>query len=126
MMLALSASLWACSTRTPTVAEFVKALERNAYDEVGEVFSRYCARLGNAGPFVDHTRIELSREVRQHGSHGPPPPARPAKGISYKNGDVQLLDDATRLGRGPIVMIYCENDEVPESVWRQLDRYWKD
>jgi hypothetical protein len=116
----------ACTTRTPTIDEFVKALERNSYDEVGEVFSRYCARFGNLGPFGDHTRIEISREIRQNGSHGPLPPLPPAGGIAYKPGDVQLLDEATRLGRGPVVVIYCETDEVPEGAWRRLDRYWKD
>ena len=45
---------------------------------------------------------------------------------SYKKGDTNKLDSATRFGNGPVVMIYCQTDYVPEKVWRQLDRYWSD
>lgn len=116
----------ACSTRAPTVEEFVKALERNAYDEIAHVFSEFCARTSSGGPFIDHTRIELSREIRQNGSNGPSPPTTPTGEIANDAGSQRLIDPNTGFGHGPVVVVYCAADEVPPAVWRRLDRYWKD
>lgn len=71
------------------------------------------ARLGR----YDHRfRIELCREMRQRGRGGP----------ASKYQHIHGLDDKTLHGKGPVVAMYYEGDDVPYEVWLHLVRDWRD
>ncbi len=99
--------------------DVLKEIESGAYDSAAEMVSGYCERMGEAGKFVQRTRIEARREIRQRGTHGPP---QPAEGIPG-------LDDKTAAGPGPLLLVYCagDPDALPAVVWRErYVRDWRD
>jgi hypothetical protein len=104
-----------------------KALEKRAYNELAQAFTDYCATFRGNGPYLDHLRIEMSREIRQspYGAYGPEPPSN-LSAARYINTNVSDGNKNTWYGSGPIVLVYCEGDTVPMEVWLSLDRYWED
>jgi len=126
LALAASALIAGCSSLegTKDLPRIDKALERGAYEELVGAFSKYCGRLSGQGKEITSIRTKLTREIRQRGINGPPPPHPAVSGMHHDadDGDVNALDRNTRFGRGPIVMVYCKGDRVPEDVWKSLDR----
>ena len=105
-------------------SDFLKDLEDQAFDEAAEKLSAYCDRVGGKSLFVQRTRIEVRREIRQRGTDGPPPPDPIPSG----------LDERTANGEGPVLMIWCRGEtngqnepfSVPPEVWRNMIRDWQD
>lgn len=90
--------------------DLVKDVEGKAYDSLANAFSKYCEPQGGGGiisPIVEQEALEARREIRQRGSNGP------------EAFTVEGVDDQTALGDGPVVRVYCTDDDVPEAV--QLD-----
>jgi hypothetical protein len=104
--------------------DFLDDIEDQAFDEAAEKLSAYCARVAIDNLFVQRTRIEVRREIRQRGTDGPPPPDPIPEG----------LDERTAKGAGPVLMIWCEGETngqsepfpVPTAVWRNMIRDWED
>lgn len=87
---------------------FLKDIESRAYDSAALAASEYCERGTN--PILANERLEARREVRQRGTHGPLPPAEGVSG----------LDAHTAAGDGPVVRIWCQDERVPQEVWKDL------
>jgi hypothetical protein len=104
------------------VHDFSKSIERRNYDRAAQIVSDICAGVYNRGLWIQRTRIEARREIRQSvkGRYGPLPPKDLPPALAEKIGDNTLN------GTGPIVRIYCEGDEVPLHVWEELARGWRD
>ena len=106
------------------VAGVVKDIEHQTYDEAAEELSAFCARNAERGRFWQRSRIEMLREIRQRGSHGPAPPDPIPEG----------LDERTAKGAGPVVMVWCRGETngqeepfpVPPAVWQNMIRDWRD
>ena len=98
--------------------EFTKALERGAYDSVAEALSGYCSSVYDKGLWIQRTRIEARREIRQStkGSRGPSPPDESIEGLDAKTAE----------GNGPVIRIWCQGEEVPEFIWTEMVRDWRD
>lgn len=87
--------------------EFFEALEEGAYDLAAEKVSAYReAVTAEDSPRIEEEQIEVRRETRESGEHGPGP------------GDLPLLDEQTGRGGGPVTRIWCEGETVPTEVWR--------
>ena len=93
---------------TSTAKDFLKALESRAYDTAAKGVTEYCQRISlssrtssQARALVDRERVEARREIRQRGRHGP------------------NADDGNQ---GPVVVIWCEGDELPEGWEKYLDK----
>jgi len=111
--------LSSCSTNVQKSAhDFSKELERGAYDNVAEVLSEYCDNVYDKSLWIQRTRIEARREIRQSdkGYRGPRPPAKSIPG----------LDEKTSNGNGPVLRIWCQGEEVPEFIWEEMVRDWRD
>ena len=80
-----------------------------------------CEGVGGAGPeateLARRQAIEIAREVRQRGHHGPAPFPPP-----------EGLDERTAAGPGPVLWIevFCEGDRVPDLIREGLVRDWRD
>lgn len=98
--------------------DFSKELEGGAYDNVAEVLSEYCDKVYDKSLWIQRTRIEARREIRQSkkGRRGPSPPAKPVHG----------LDEKTSNGNGPVLRIWCQGEEVPDFIWEEMVRNWRD
>lgn len=103
---ALFVGLSGCST----THDFLKMIESKAYDGAARAVSEYCERA-NKG-IIKNERVEARREIRQRGFNGPPGPYIP----------FDDLDNKTAYGPGPVVLIYCADDEVPFGAWSGLIR----
>lgn len=114
-----SVLLSGCSTNGGDVGhDLIKAIERGAYDQAAEILSNYCQGVYDKGLWVQRTRIEVRREIRQSdkGRYGPAGPSEPVPG----------LDEKTAQGTGPVIQIWCEGETVPDDIWVGLVRDWKD
>ncbi len=99
--------LTGCSGKTH---DFLKAIEGKAYDQAAKMASKYCERTDNR--ILRQERLEARREIRQRGFAGPEGPlVKPPK-----------LDDKTAYGDGPVVRIWCEDEDVPSQVWDDFVR----
>jgi hypothetical protein len=127
LLFATQSALAGCTTNgyKEVFENLDKGYERAAYNELARIYSQYCATMALKGPYVDRFRAEGAREIRQQGRYGPAPPSSAYSGWLSAEGDYLALDTKARLASGPIVMIYCRGDDVPEDVWRYLDRWWK-
>ena len=98
--------------------DLIKAIERGAYDTAAEILSGYCEGVHDKGLWVQRTRIEARREIRQSnkGRFGPLPPSTTIPG----------LDQKTAEGTGPVLRIWCQGEEVPDVIWEGLVRDWRD
>ena len=112
---------------------YVKALEHEVWDDLAQIYSAYCADVYDKGTWVDRTRIEFAREIRQsrYGEFGPTHPGRHVSSILrpevQEDGSTDSIpDQKTRTARGPVVMVYCLGDDVPDEVWQNLERPWRD
>jgi hypothetical protein len=101
---------------------FDKAIEGRLYDRAAEIVSDICADVYDRGLWVQRTRAEVRREIRQRGRYGPGKPDHLPD--SVKEG----LGEKTFAGRGPVMRIYCEGeeDDIPDEVWKDLVRTWQD
>ena len=110
--------------------EFFKALEHDQYHQLALGFTQYCARVYEGGTLIERERIELVREIRQShlGAFGPEAPSSflASLTIPKDKNKGQGAEAKTRMGTGPIVMVYCRGDKVPDEVWQSLDRYWNE
>ena len=105
-------------------SDILDDIEDQAFDKVAEKLSAHCDRIGGKSLFVQRTRIEVRREIRQRGTDGPPPPDPIPAG----------LDKQTANGAGPVLMIWCRGETngqdvpfpVPTAVWRNMIRDWED
>lgn len=98
------------------VHDFTKDVESKAYDSLAAAFTEYCAKQSGDIQFLDsiveQEALELRREIRQRGGEGPAGP----------QSDVPQLDVKTAFGKGPVVRVYCSDDEVPHEVWNDFIR----
>jgi hypothetical protein len=106
----------ASSTQKPE-KDFAKALERGAYDNVSEMVSGYCNTVWDKGLRIQRTRIEARREIRQSskGHGGPKPPEAPIPGLDAKTAE----------GKGPLLRIWCQGEQVPDVIWEDMVRDWR-
>ena len=90
-----------------TTHEFVKDVEGKVYDSLADAFSEYCERQeGDWAVLFNQEALELRREIRQRGTHGP-----------ETHGELPFLDNQTAYGGGPVMRVYCSDDVVPDAVW---------
>jgi len=111
--------LLSCTTTAQkSVHDFSKDLERGAYDNIAEILSEYCDKVYDKSLWIQRTRIEARREIRQSsvGHRGPSPPAKLIPG----------LDKKTLNGKGPVLRIWCQGEEVPDFIWEEMVRDWRD
>jgi hypothetical protein len=95
--------------------DFLEDIEDQAYDKAAAKLSAYCARNATRDLAWQRSRIEVRREIHQRGTDGPPPP-----------------DPVP--GSGPVLMIWCQGETngqavpflVPDPVWRNMIRDWRD
>lgn len=119
--LALPIALWLLAG---CAGDMIDDIEHQSLDDTAARISAYCARNPDVDRFWQRTDIEMRREIRQRGTHGPPPPDPVPEG----------LDERTAEGTGPVLMIWCRghtNGEgepfpVPASVWHNMIRDWED
>ena len=105
-------------------SDLLDDIENQAYDKAAAKLSAYCDRNAAKGLFFQRTRIEVRREIRQRGTDGPPPPDPVPEG----------LDAQTANGAGPVLMLWCRGETngqlvpfaVPDEVWRNMVRDWRD
>lgn len=88
-----------------------KEVEGRVYDSLADAASNYC-KWASGISFLDQERLEARREVRQRGKHGP-------DGPTYT---IVSLDEKTAHGRGPVIRVYCHEDDVPPTVWADFVR----
>ena len=118
-LVSISLLLTGCAANVKETAhDLSKELERGAYDSVAEMLSDYCDTVYDKGLWIQRTRIEARREIRQSekGRRGPKPPDHPIPG----------LDEKTSSGTGPILRIWCQGEEVPDIIWQEMVRDWRD
>lgn len=100
-------------------ASFWKDIEGKAYDAVAEQVSDYCSSRTSTDPLKQllylEERIETRREIRQRGTQGPGP---------APEWTVEEIGEHTTYGDGPVFLIYCQYDDVPESVWNDFIRIY--
>lgn len=92
------------------IHDFLKDAEHRAYDNLANAVSQYCTNI------PPRLAIEISREIRQRGQHGPPGP----KSV------IVVLDEKTAYADGPVIQIWCWYEHVPSAVWPLLVRDWRD
>lgn len=105
---ALSMALTGCGAM-----DILDPAEDDMWDVIATIESQWCK---DSIQWVERTRVEYRREVRQRGEGGPAGPVEPVEG----------LDDKTAYGPGPVMVFYCEGDTVPREVWEGLVRDWED
>lgn len=89
--------------------DFLKQIDNKSYDGAAFGASEYCKRAQSGS--IRAVRKTARREIRQRGRFGPPAPlAIPDTEIDVK----------TAVGDGPVVRIWCEGEEVPVEVWKDL------
>jgi hypothetical protein len=99
-------------------------IEDQRWDELATKVSDYCTRADRDNLWVQRTRIESRREIRQRGRGGPVGPDVPPEG----------LDEKTAYGAGPVLMVWCHGETngqgeaypVPDPVWDGMVRDWQD
>lgn len=116
MRLTLTTVLALALSGCGTTHEFFKDIEGKAYDNAAAAASKYCENADQRPLIIKRTRVEARREIRQRGENGPLAPTNPIAG----------LDEQTALGDGPVVIVYCVGDTVPDAVWEDLVRDWQD
>ena len=98
--------------------DFWKDVEGRVYDSVAEQISDYC-KITTDDPLKsvlrEEERIEMRREVRQRGENGPGP--APA-------WTVPEIGENTAYGKGPVMRIWCEGEEVPDIIWQDYVRIY--
>lgn len=95
-----------------TTHDFVKDVEGKVYDSLAKAFSEYCEKQeGDLAVLFNQEALELRREIRQRGTHGP-----------VVDEDVPFLDERTVHSVGPVLRVYCSDDVVPDEVWLDLVR----
>lgn len=97
-----------------------KAIEDPLYNRAAQIVSDICAKVYDRGLWIQRTRAEARREIRQRGRYGPQRPNHLPDRI--KDG----LGKETMKGKGPVIRIYCEGEQVPDVVWSDLVRDWQD
>ena len=100
-------------------SSFWKDIEGKAYDAVAEQVSDYCSAVTSTKPLKQmlklEERIETRREIRQRGTQGPGPAPEQT---------VEHIGENTAYGDGPVFLIYCQYDEVPDEVWSDFIRIY--
>ena len=100
-------------------ASFWKDVEGKAYDKVAEQVSDYCSSRTSSDPLKQllylEERIETRREIRQRGTQGPGP---------APEWTVPEIGENTAYGDGPVFLVYCQYDEVPDEVWNDFVRIY--
>lgn len=122
--LIIYASLCGCVSQKISTEALSKGLEEQAYAEITEVFSTYCARISRSGKVGEDTTIEMFREIRQHGNYGPSGPSTEIVGRIQAEGDTRGIDPKTLYGGGPVVLVFCNKTTVPASIFTELEKYW--
>lgn len=109
------------------VKGFLKQIESGAYDAAAKGASEFCDKMDNDLGRVE--RIQVRREIRQRGYGGPlvqegsiesPVGFSLPEAVTTPAPGVYELDVRTLYGSGPVVRIWCEGEEVPVAVWRDL------
>jgi hypothetical protein len=108
---------------TGCAGDVLDDIEDQQWDAAAAKVSTYCETVGQGDLWVQRTRIEARREIRQRGRFGPIGP-----------GIIGGLDDKTAFGPGPVLMIWCDGETdgqgnfypVPDEVWQRMIRDWRD
>lgn len=116
--LAVMLALVGCS------GDLLDDIEDRKYDAAAEKVSAYCAKAAGGDLWLQRTRIEARREIRQRGSNGPVGPLVVIDGLDLK----------TAHGSGPVLVVWCEGERtgdgfpypVPPAVWQGMVRQWSD
>lgn len=119
LLILVGSAITACqSAQNESDRDLGKALEHGAFDSLASIFSDYCNSVFDKGLWIQRTRIEVRREIRQSpvGRYGPSPPSKAIAG----------LDPNTANGKGPVVRIWCQGEAVPDVIWEQMVRDWRD
>lgn len=105
-MLALAGcDILAASQKDEFSGDIVKAIESAAYDRAVDQADNVCKKMRSKS-YREET-IQTLREIRQRGSNGPDP----VSGVTR-----------TARGHGPVLVLWCEGEQVPIDVWQFLEK----
>ena len=91
----------------------LKQIENKQYIKAAENVTKYCAKISDSVE-LSRESVIATRQIRQQGSNGPLGPYQ----------QIPKLDNKTAYASGPVMMIWCEFDTVPEGVWLRSIKDW--